>query len=311
MVTHGNNRGAVIDQVVAELCAPESYGPVVHRAKHDVPMPSVGALVEIVESLRGILFPGYFGPSDLRPETMRFHVGSNLDRVARLLQEQVKYGFCYACAYEPPPMTCAECDDRAAMLTHAFLAKLPWIRQMLATDVQAAFVGDPAVRRPGETIYCYPSLRAMTNHRIAHELSELGIPLIPRIIAENAHSATGIDIHPGARIGPRFFMDHGTGIVIGETCEIGENVRLYQGVTLGAKSFPLDKDGNPIKGIPRHPIVEDDVIIYAGATLLGRIRIGRGAVIGGNLWVTNDVPPGTRLLQRAPTETPCDQGGGI
>jgi len=179
-----------------------------------------------------------------------------------------------------------------------FCLRLTELRKILSTDVEAAYIGDPAAKSRGETIFCYPSVYALTNHRIAHELYKLKIPLIPRIISELSHSETGIDIHPGAEIGEFFFMDHGTGIVIGETSIIGKRVRLYQGVTLGAKSFPLDQNGNPIKGIPRHPIVEDDVIIYAGATILGRITIGQGSVIGGNIWVTEDVPPQSKLIQR-------------
>jgi serine O-acetyltransferase len=165
------------------------------------------------------------------------------------------------------------------------------------TDVRAAYEGDPAATSTDETIFCYPGILAITNQRVAHELYRLAVPLLPRMLTEQAHSATGIDIHPGATIGERFFIDHGTGVVIGETSMIGNNVRLYQGVTLGAKSFPLDEQGNPIKGIPRHPIVEDDVVIYAGATVLGRITVGRGSVIGGNVWVTESVPPGSKLSQ--------------
>lgn len=187
--------------------------------------------------------------------------------------------------------------DKAAAITSELLSKLPRIQHTLATDVKAAYLGDPAATSTDETIFCYPGILAITYQRLAHELYLLGVPLIPRIITEHAHSLTGIDIHPGARIGERFFIDHGTGVVIGETCIIGKNVRIYQGVTLGAKSFPLDEKGNPIKGIERHPIVEDDVVIYSGATILGRVRIGRGAVIGGNVWITRDIPPGTAVTK--------------
>ena len=166
-----------------------------------------------------------------------------------------------------------------------------------ATDVEAAYNGDPAAHSFGEVISCYPAIRAISNYRIAHELLVLGVPLIPRIITEMAHSETGIDIHPGAAIGGYFTIDHGTGVVIGETCIIGKNVKLYQGVTLGAKSFPLDQDGKPIKGIPRHPILEDNVIVYSNATILGRITIGKDATVGGNIWVTEDVPAGARIVQ--------------
>ncbi len=306
--TNGNSD--LLDQVVAELSSPDSYLAVSHRANHEVPMPSVQDLHDIVEQLRTVLFPGFFGPADLRPETVRYFVGATLDSVSRQLAEQIKRGFCFACANEYD-LECRECEKRARRLSERFLRRLPAVRELLASDVKAAFEGDPAAQHPGETIFCYPSLRAMTNHRIAHELFRLEIPLIPRIISEIAHSATGIDIHPGATIGPRFFMDHGTGIVIGETSEIGENVRIYQGVTLGAKSFPLDGNGRPIKGIPRHPIVEDNVIVYSGATILGRIVIGRGAVIGGNVWVTENVPASARILQGKHEELRLEQGAGI
>lgn len=274
-------------------------------------MPSVEVLREIVEMLRSVLFPGFFGPSELRPSTMKFYAGATLDRVERLLAEQVRRGFCFACNSEQGAIVCQDCDRRATGITEQFLLLLPAIRDSLATDAQKAFEGDPAARSPGETVFCYPTMRAMTNHRIAHELYRLGVPLIPRIISELAHSETGIDIHPGATIGERFFMDHGTGIVIGETAVLGRNVQLYQGVTLGAKSFPLDQDGNPIKGVRRHPTVEDDVIIYAGATILGQVSIGRGAIIGGNVWLTRSVPAGTRILQSRPQEMAFEDGGGI
>ena len=177
--------------------------------------------------------------------------------------------------------------------------------------MQAAYLGDPASRDQNEVIFCYPSIKALTSYRIAHEIYRLEVPLIPRIVTEMAHSETGIDIHPGASIDEQFFIDHGTGTVIGETTIIGRNVRIYQGVTLGAKSFPLDQDGNPIKGIPRHPIVEDDVIIYSGATILGRITVGRGAVVGGNVWITENVEPGARVLQHLPRPAVFADGSGI
>jgi serine O-acetyltransferase len=183
-------------------------------------------------------------------------------------------------------------------MTAEFLARLPGVRRLLATDVRAAYDGDPAATSPAETILCYPGVLALTCQRLAHELHVLGVPLLPRMITEHAHALTGIDIHPGARIGERFFIDHGTGVVIGETSEIGSGVRLYQGVTLGARSFPLDEHGHPVKGVPRHPIVEDDVIVYSGATILGRITVGAGSVIGGNVWLTRSVPPGSRIQQQ-------------
>jgi serine O-acetyltransferase len=187
-------------------------------------------------------------------------------------------------------------------VTSEFALCLPKVRAELESDVRAAYEGDPAATSIDEAVFCYPGITAITNHRIAHQLYVLGVPLIPRIVAEIAHADTGVDIHPGAQIGASFFIDHGTGVVIGETTIIGERVRLYQGVTLGAKSFPLDEHGHPMKGIPRHPVVEDDVEIYAGATILGRITIGRGSSIGGNVWLTHAVPEGSKVTQEAPVE---------
>jgi serine O-acetyltransferase len=179
-----------------------------------------------------------------------------------------------------------------------FIETLPEIRALLEGDVREAHEGDPAAKTPGETIFCYPSIQVMTNHRVAHELYKLDVPLIPRIISEMAHTLTGIDIHPGANIGTNFFIDHGTGVVIGETCIIGNNCRLYQGVTLGALSFPKEEDGSLSKGLKRHPIIEDNVVVYSGATLLGRITIGHGSIIGGNVWITTDIPAGSKIIQQ-------------
>ncbi len=287
---------SVLSGVVESLCAPESYRGVYHQPSFGSPMPSVELLSDIVERLRSVLFPGFFKESFITPENMAYFVGSKLEKVRRELTRQVERGFCFACDKDEHSCS-ADCEVRAENLCNQFLQTLPRVRRLLATDVQAAFAGDPAAKNPGETIFCYPSIRAVTNHRIAHELHLLGVPLIPRIISEMAHSATGIDIHPGATIGESFFIDHGTGTVIGETCIIGKNVRLYQGVTLGAKSFPKGEDGHLVKGIARHPIVEDNVTIYSGATILGRITIGEGAVIGGNVWVVDDVPAGSRMYR--------------
>ncbi len=286
---------SMLSDVVDALCEEESYQAVYHMPEHDRPMPSLEALAELVERLRAVIFPGYFGDSEIRPNTMRYHIGGSLDIAYRILVEQVMRGHCFFCNTDD--RTCIDCETAAKRIAAEFMATLPEMRRLLATDVQAAYVGDPASKSPGETIFCYPSITALTHHRIAHELYKLEVDLIPRIIGEMAHSKTGIDIHPGAQIGDHFFIDHGTGTVIGETCIIGSNVRLYQGVTLGAKSFPQDDSGKLIKGIPRHPIVEDNTIVYSGATILGRVTIGAGSVIGGNVWVTRDVEPGARLLQ--------------
>ncbi|MBF0481814.1 MAG: serine acetyltransferase [Desulfovibrionaceae bacterium] len=300
---------AILDAAVASLCEPASYKSVYYRRASGAPMPSVAVMAEIMERLRAVLFPGYFGDSDVSPKAIAYHTGSHLDVVFRLLAEQVRRGYCFSC--DKPEMECQGCDALALDLTLKFLSRLPRVRELLASDVQAAYDGDPAAKNQGETIFCYPSILALTHHRLAHELYQLGVDIIPRIISEMAHSKTGIDIHPGAQIGKRFFIDHGTGTVIGETCVIGDNVRLYQGVTLGAKSFPKDASGNPVKGLPRHPIVENDVIVYSGATILGRITIGAGSHIGGNVWVTENVPPGSNLVQSVVRQVMVAGGAGI
>ena len=299
-----------METVVDRLCEPACYNSVYHRtAHHDVQMPSGKVLSEAVELLRAVLFPGYFRDEEVRPETMKYHIGATLDRAFALFTEQIKRGYCFSCSTSTTP--CCSCDNHAEEITRKFISQVPYIREMAATDAISAYRGDPAAGSVGEVIFCYPSVLALTNHRIAHELYVLEVPIIPRMISEEAHSRTGIDIHPGAQIGKHCFIDHGTGTVVGETSIIGEGVRIYQGVTLGAKSFPLDEEGNPVKGVPRHPIIEDEVIIYSGATLLGRITIGRGAEIGGNVWLTRSVAPKSRILQRTFEDKTFDMGGGI
>jgi serine O-acetyltransferase len=272
-------------------------------------LPSRDAVLACVEGLRAAFFPGYFGAADLSDEHLHYYVGATLDRVLHGLEEQVRRGLAFAERHEDE--SCAHCADRAAAICSAFLARLPEVRRLVGSDVEAAYEGDPALKIKDEAIFSYPGVLAVTNQRIAHELYALAVPLIPRMITEHAHAVTGIDIHPGARIGERFFIDHGTGVVIGETAILGTNVRIYQGVTLGAKSFPKDERGLPIKGIDRHPIVEDDVVIYSGATILGRVTIGRGASIGGNVWLTHGVPPGSRVTQAEVREAGFEFGGGI
>lgn len=306
-----NEKSDIYDftSIVDHLSDPDSYRTVYHRANHDVPMPSIEKLSTVVEILKSIIFPGYFGNSELKPDTIKYYTGSALDKLFPLMVKQIQRGQCFSCPSENHD--CQDCEYEARTKTGMFLNRIPHIRKMLSLDAQAAFTGDPAAKSIGETIFSYPSLVAMTNYRIAHEMYNLEIPLIPRIITELAHSTTGIDIHPGATIGEYFFIDHGTGTVIGETCEIGNNVRIYQGVTLGAKSFPLDENGKPIKGIKRHPIVHDNVIIYSGATILGRVIIGENAEIGGNVWITKDVPPNTRILQGRVEVISFKDGAGI
>ena len=213
-----------------------------------------------------------------------------------MLRHQIEAGLCFE-NDDDSDQAHADMHLRARSMAAELIRRLPGIRAVLSTDVEAAYLGDPAAGSFGEVISCYPVIKALTNYRVAHELYLIGVPLLPRILTEMAHSETGIDIHPAAQIGKHFTIDHGTGVVIGATSIIGDNVKLYQGVTLGARSFPLDENGNPIKNIPRHPILEDDVIVYSNASILGRIRIGKGAVIGGNIWVTEDVPPGARIQQ--------------
>ncbi len=295
--------------VVQALC--HKNGDIIRRHKWDPkyqPLPSRDAVQELVLGLRGVLFPGYFGTSDVNSENISFYVGAMLDRCSRLLNEQVRRGLCFACNDE---RHCTNCEMRSKDITERFLLRLPEVQRYLSLDVQAAYQNDPAATQPGETIFCYPGILAITSYRLAHELYHLNVPLIPRMMTEMAHSDTGIDIHPGAEIGESFFIDHGTGVVIGETSVIGKHVSIYQGVTLGAKSFPLDDQGNPIKGVPRHPILEDDVIVYSGATILGRVTLGKGSMIGGNVWLTQSVPPFSKITQAAVRDCSFEKGGGI
>lgn len=299
-----------MSQAVEQLADPKSYNLVCHEHRMGEPLPSIEKLGKIVGLIREILFPGYFGNTSLRANTIKHYVGVNIDELFELLSEQVLAGLCFTCQ-NPEEVNMQERSKFAQSLASDFISFLPEIRRLLITDVEAAYLGDPAANSQSEVIYCYPTIRAIINHRVGHQLLKLGVPLIPRIISEMGHSETGIDIHPGAQIGESFTIDHGTGVVIGSTSIIGNNVKLYQGVTLGAKSFPLDADGNPIKGIARHPIVEDNVIIYAQATILGRIRIGANSVIGGNVWVTNSLPPNSKIIQFKAKESDYNDGAGI
>jgi serine O-acetyltransferase len=257
--------------------------------------PSRDALAGIVDSLKGVLFPMRLGPPDLRQESENFHVAHALDAALHGLLKQVRRELKYNAALRGDDQL--DIGDEALAVVRTFAAALPDIRILLDSDVLAAYQGDPAARSVDEVLLCYPGVLAMIHYRLGHQLYKLGLPLLARIVAELAHGATGIDIHPGAQIGAGFFIDHGTGVVIGETAVIGERVRVYQAVTLGAKRFPTDADGGLQKGLARHPVVEDDVVIYAGATILGRITLGKGAVIGGNVWLTHDVPAGGRIAQ--------------
>ncbi len=258
-------------------------------------LPSRQAMAQILEALCGALFPMRLGPVDLREESEDFYVGHTLDTTLNALLAQARLELRYVARQRGEPEQ--PVDARAILLIQDFAKARPGLRSLLDSDVLAAYHGDPAARSVDEVLLCYPGILAVIHHRLAHHLYRAGLPLLARISAEIAHSATGIDIHPGAQIGASFFIDHGTGVVIGETAILGERVRIYQAVTLGAKRFPADESGQLQKGQPRHPIVEDDVVIYAGATILGRITIGKGSTIGGNVWLTRSVAAGSNLTQ--------------
>ncbi len=289
------SRISELEDITEKLCRPNALLPVLDAKECTTPLPSQEALKELMNRMKAVFFPGYFGAAQVHRESLRYHTAANLDSIFRLLAEQIHRGGCFACA--DYINDCRGRDVVSRELAMQFMQRMPAIRDMLLGDAQSAYEGDPAATSAGETIFCYPSMLTMIHHRVAHELYELKVPIIPRIIAEMAHSRTGIDIHPGAQIGANFFIDHGTGVVIGETCIIGSNCRLYQGVTLGALSFSKNSDGSLVKGVPRHPILEDNVTVYADASILGRITIGAGSVIGGNVWLTHSVPPNSRIVQ--------------
>lgn len=280
---------------VEELSDTAKMKGLFHQHRHGDPLPSSAALEDIIGLCRAVLFPGYYGKSTLNSVTVRYHIGMEVERLFSLLTAQIQAGLCFCQQDDETKAGCVDFHTKAEAIAATLISLLPQVRHTLATDVEAAYLGDPAAQNYGEVISCYPAIRALTCYRIAHELYRLDVPLIPRIITELAHSETGIDIHPGAQIGEYFTIDHGTGVVIGATCIIGKHVKLYQGVTLGAKSFPLDVNGHPIKNNPRHPILEDNVIVYSNATILGRITIGKDAVIGANKWVTHDVQSGEKI----------------
>jgi serine O-acetyltransferase len=301
--------GQEIDAVVAELRALRVKS-LENRQRRDRPpkLPSRKALVTIADGLSAVLFPNRLGLPELTSESVDYYVGHTLDVTLRELLVQVRRELRFTSGVDAPGNADRE---QATAITQAFAKRLPHIRILLESDIQAAYEGDPAARSIDEVLVCYPGITAITHYRLAHELHRLGAPLIARMISEIAHSATGIEIHPGAKIGGSFFIDHGTGVVIGETAIIGQHVRLYQAVTLGAKRFPVDEHGSLVKGNIRHPIVEDDVVIYAGATILGRITIGRGSTIGGNVWLTRSVAPGSVISQAQIRNEVFDGGAGI
>lgn len=285
-----------LKQAVEMLADRQSISNMCHMRLCGEPLPSQQAVRSIIDLTRMILFPGFFGSEGVNSYNLEYVIGIRCEELNNILTNQITAALALQ-------KDCGEAIDlprlekKAADISMRLIGQLPEMRRVLHTDVSAIFRGDPAAASHEEVIYCYPSIRAITNYRIAHALHVMGVPVLPRMISEMAHSETGIDIHPGATIGEYFAIDHGTGVVIGATAIIGKNVKIYQGVTLGAKSFDCDPDGNPIKGIDRHPIIGDDVVIYSNASILGRITIGNGAVIGGNIWVTEDIAPGEKLIQ--------------
>lgn len=295
-----------IDNIVSQLRALR-VASLEHRQRLNNPprLPARKALAAIIEKLSAALFPNRLGAPSISGEGIDYYVGHTLDVTLRDLLEQIHHELHFVSEQETAVHAIRE---RAAVIANTFAKQLPKIRSLLESDIRAAYEGDPAARSIDDVLVCYPGVIAIIHYRIGHELHQLGVPLIARMISEIAHSLTGIEIHPGAQIGESFFIDHGTGVVIGETAIIGRNVRLYQAVTLGAKRFPVDEHGILVKGNLRHPIVEDDVVIYAGATVLGRITIGRGSTIGGNVWLTHSIPPGSHIMQ-AQTRTEVFEGG--
>lgn len=265
----------------------------------ETPLPSEDVIVTILGKLRTVLYPGFFGKEYVNPTGINYYVGELLYEVYELLSEEIYKAFRQECEHSAAG-NCEACQERAEESCLKLMRTVPSLRRILAFDVQAAMDGDPAAKSCDEVIFSYPGIMAITIYRIAHELHRLNVPLIPRMMTEYAHRKTGIDIHPGARIGKRFFVDHGTGVVVGETTEIGDNVKVYQGVTLGALSFP--KEGaSAMRGKKRHPTIEDNVVVYAGATILGgETVIGRDSIIGGNVWLIHSVPPRTKVMIEMP-----------
>jgi len=291
-----------LDRIVAELRASREQTHSIRRDGEPRRAPSRDALEAILNGLTEALFPRHYGQSDLDGENIDYFVGNTLSIALDSLSAQIHRGALFVGDELEPGYE----REEASELTRAFASQLPSVRGLLINDLRAAFVGDPAARNFPEILIGYPGMTAVIHHRLAHLLYRLGARLVARLMSEIAHARTGIDIHPGASIGSGFFIDHGTGVVIGETAVVGDNVRIYQAVTLGARHFPTDDEGSVIKGDARHPIVQDDVVIYAGATILGRITIGRGSTIGGNVWLTKDVPPNSVVTQANARNTPSN-----
>ncbi len=304
-MTGNDHLNDALGKLTADMLASYEAEPRTRRIGETF-LPSRENIYDILDEIRELVFPGYFGHKLLTNENVGYHVGNLLVRLGADLTEQIMHCICTGhrcpdCAASAPCNDMRVCAADAERMTTEFLQRIPGIRRLLALDAQAAYDGDPAARSIEEIIYCYPGFYAVTVYRIAYELHAIGVPLMPRIMSEHAHAVTGTDIHPGARIGESFFIDHATGVVIGETTKIGGNVKIYQGVTLGAKSFPKDERGRVIKGLQRHPTIEDDVTIYPNATILGgETVIGRGVTVGGNAYVTSSVEAGRLVRQESP-----------
>ena len=282
-------------EAVERLSDEGSYAQLFHAYCEEEELPSGKVLQSLVELCRTILFPGYYGQARITGQTIRFHTGVSIEQLFEGLSKQIYAGLCLANTSQTTSSQAAKAT--AERIAEEFISSLPELRSLLATDAEAMFDSDPAAQNPGEVIFCYPGFRAICNYRIAHVLYRLEVPFIPRMITEMAHSETGIDIHPGATIGHHFSIDHGTGIVIGETSVIGDYVRIFQGVSLAGAKLPPDEKGNTIRGIARHPILGNHVTVYSNATLIGKIHIGDGATICGNVWVAEDVPAGATVSQ--------------
>lgn len=284
-----------MDQVIDHLCSLDEMHHVCPTRQGEEPLLSNRTVHRIVDLASRLMFPGFFTDSDRGSSLLRSVMTLDCHELHELLVDQITAGLCFD--RDNCEVSLDGLRSQASAGADNFIAALPELRRLLDTDIDATYLADPAAVSAHEVIACYPGFHATISYRIAHQLLLQGVPIIPRMISEQAHSDTGIDIHPGAQIGKSFVIDHGTGVVIGATAIIGDNVTLYQGVTLGARSFVKDESDNPVKGIPRHPIIGNKVVIYSNSTLLGRITVGDGAVIGGNLWVTRDVAPGEKLVQ--------------
>lgn len=284
---------AVAEKIIAKCKDDECYNHIDYE-----PIPSKTSVVDIIQRLREVLFPGYFTREKLDPVNLAYSMGQTVSLLFDQLSEQICHSVRHDCFRYGKE--CSDCAEKGYEASLALLESIPELREILATDVAAVYAGDPAAESADEIIFSYPGIFALTVYRVAHRLHAMGVPLLPRIMTEYAHGITGIDIHPGAEIGEGFVIDHGTGVVIGETTTIGKNVRIYQGVTLGALSLPMDA-GNRFRGVKRHPTIEEDVIIYSGATILGgETIIGARSVIGGNVWLTGSVPPDTKVIMKKP-----------